>query len=70
MKHSHPLAGTITALAKKVGCTRQHLSSVLSGRLKASAVLAQAIHAATKGAISKGSLRPDLWKERAKKPLF
>lgn len=66
MKHRHPLAGTITSLAKKVGCTRQHLSSVLSGRLHASATLAQAIHVATKGKISKGRLRPDLWKERAK----
>lgn len=57
----------ISELQRKLGLkSYATLVSVLAGRVRCSGPLAIRIEKATKGAIAKGGLRPDLWPHRKK----
>lgn len=49
------------ALAKSVGTTTSYLRHIMHGRKKAGFNLATQLHIATKGALDKSVLRPDIY---------
>lgn len=55
--------GTQQALANKLGVSETWLSLLVTGRARCSVHLANAIHQATDGEVSRQSLRPDVFQE-------
>ena len=55
------IKGRQSDLARAIGCAQQTISKLLNGEIRVSAEQAVAIHKATRGAVPKYSLRPDLF---------
>lgn len=53
--------GTRARIARECGISKTWMSLILSGRRPAGAQLAIMIEKATKGAVNKGDIRPDIW---------
>lgn len=72
MKNKHPLieraitiCGGQVRLAEKAGVKQQTISKILNRQQGISAEVASKIHIATKGAVSRAQLRPDLFEGEA-----
>lgn len=55
--------GTQQALANQIGVSETWLSLLVTGRARCSAHLANAIHQATNGEVTRQGLRPDIFQE-------